>query len=684
MDFNKPQLPARQLKQTRYTISEYDKRLYSGPSSSYPHKAPRMTMDGTMRKHPPSPLPPSSHQHHQQPTQQSQSSHISQQQPSYQSHLSQHQPSQQSQTSQQHDNTQSQTRRITMGRKLPKAFLDSPEVKLFNSGGGMPRSTAKVRDTRDIRSVDFQRHAIRIIIEYLNKYQYGLATSKTLRGLSAKEFENIFKFLFLRLTSDYVFDRKFEDEFFDLLRTIRYPFVDSISPKSLYSIAAPHSLPRYLALLSWMVQSCSIVDRRRYKIQRRLEQEGIIDTTKGMSSTQMDRLFLDYSVAKYNAFMQGKDGQEVYDELKAVFRAINKSNIDRYNNILAEKEAVLNVSKTLDERLKTYDETQEKMKKIEERIAMYKDTITNHQQKIQRYTSNIQKIEADITYLTTAEQKLQKEMDETKALIKNPEVTDEEIKRLGKLQSDLDMDIDRRRQTLDKLRQSSWEMEMQVQRKRNDIERIVADYNELIKSTDILPPEGSGSAHLTETLVFNSNATSLEDMLYPQLGKDMISVMQQYSETLKESLTNLQKTDSQLQFEYQGKQEQLYQEQQEQKKSETTYTKRMQQLNLERKEAKEEIQKYTDSKDQISRASDKLKRDALVELVQARSEQRCTLLELDARKMNISSQKSSLEKQLNKIASEIDAISTYIPAKIDETMKEFDRLFPLDLDLDST
>ncbi|CAO3596322.1 unnamed protein product [Absidia cylindrospora] len=95
MDLNKPQLPGRQLKKARYTISEYDKRVYSGPSSLYPHKAPRMTMDGTMRKHlPSSPLPPSSHQ---QPTQQSQSSHTPQQKPSHQSQLSQHRPSQQSQ-----------------------------------------------------------------------------------------------------------------------------------------------------------------------------------------------------------------------------------------------------------------------------------------------------------------------------------------------------------------------------------------------------------------------------------------------------------------------------------------------------------------------------------------------------------------------------------------------------------
>ncbi|CAO3596323.1 unnamed protein product [Absidia cylindrospora] len=549
-----------------------------------------------------------------------------------------------------------------MGRKLPKAFLDSPDVKLFNSGGGVPRSTAKVRDTRDIRSVDFQRHAIRMIIEYLNKHQYGTITSKILRGLSAKEFENIFKFLILRLTSDYVFGHKFEDEFFDLLRTIRYPFIDSISPKSLYSIAAPHSLPRYLALLSWMVQSCSIVDRQRSKIQRHIDQEGIIDTTKGMSSAQMDRLFLDYSVAKYNAFMQGKDGQEVYDELKAVFRAINKSNIDRYNSILAEREDVLHVSKAIDERLKAYDETQEKMKEIEKHITVYKNSISRYQEKNQRTTSGNQRIEADLIDLANMEQRTIKEIDEIKASIKNPEVTDEEIKRLGKLQSDLDMDIDRRRQTLDKLRQSSWEMEMQVQQKRNDIERIVADYNVLIKTTDLLPPEGFGSAHLTETL----------------------SAVQQYSETLKESLTDLQKTESQLQFEYQGKQEQLYQEQQEQKKSEATYNKRMQQLTWERKEAKEEIQKYTDSKDQISRASDKLKRDALVELVQARSEQKCTQLELDARKMNITNQKSNLEKKLNKIASEIDSTTTYIPSRIDETMEEFDRLFPLDLDLDST
>lgn len=182
-------------------------------------------------------------------------------------------------------------------------------------------------DPRPIKDSEFQRRAIRTIIKYLTDNGYGPITPQTFRGLSYRTFQDIFKFLHQRVVPGHVYVKdKFEDEFIDILKSLRYPLADTISPKALYSIAAPHSYPVFLALLLWMTKLCQVAIARKGGglfteiFIMLLQEEAIMDNENdqendtGRQSLDNDEqadelslLFYDYTSATYSAFMDGAD-----------------------------------------------------------------------------------------------------------------------------------------------------------------------------------------------------------------------------------------------------------------------------------------------------------------------------------------------------------------------------------------
>ena len=70
-----------------------------------------------------------------------------------------------------------------------------------------------IKDPRPIRDKSWQGNAIRTLINFLVQAGYNQPISvKTLQAPSAKDFQNIFKFLYAQLDPKYVFQKKFEEE----------------------------------------------------------------------------------------------------------------------------------------------------------------------------------------------------------------------------------------------------------------------------------------------------------------------------------------------------------------------------------------------------------------------------------------------------------------------------------------
>ena len=83
---------------------------------------------------------------------------------------------------------------------------------------------------------------------------------QTLANITGREYRNIFQYLYSMLDPGYPFEphARFEDEFIQALKCIRYPFVGQVDPKWLAAPASMHSWPSLLGVLHWLTAMCKV------------------------------------------------------------------------------------------------------------------------------------------------------------------------------------------------------------------------------------------------------------------------------------------------------------------------------------------------------------------------------------------------------------------------------------------
>lgn len=121
-----------------------------------------------------------------------------------------------------------------------------------------PRSTIprsqNIPDDRPLRDRGFQSMMLKSVNSFLRDQGKDMA----LRGVtqpSVQEFRDIFFFIYNVVFED---DRqslggKVDEEVTELLRVVRYPWIDALSKLS-FSVIIPHVWPQLLGVLHWMVQ----------------------------------------------------------------------------------------------------------------------------------------------------------------------------------------------------------------------------------------------------------------------------------------------------------------------------------------------------------------------------------------------------------------------------------------------
>lgn len=167
-------------------------------------------------------------------------------------------------------------------------------------------SVTSSRDTRPLRDRNYQALISQIIYDYLldNKFEVDMRhplTQKTLKAPTQKDFVLIFQWLYKRLDPGYKFTKSIEHEVYFLLKTINYPFLESIN-KSQISAVGGQNWPNYLGMLHWLVElnmSLEVFDSKEYP-------EGESD------DTILDQIFIRYVSKSYKAFLNNEDDYSEY------------------------------------------------------------------------------------------------------------------------------------------------------------------------------------------------------------------------------------------------------------------------------------------------------------------------------------------------------------------------------------
>lgn len=135
---------------------------------------------------------------------------------------------------------------------------------VFASATGRPSmaplyGSSMPKDPRPVRSVVFQNECVKTVTTYLSRHKVQHALSRQ-NGPTQRDFQTLFRFLADQLLGPAFpwSQRKFEDDCIAILRDLQYPAFDSVGRTMLSAPGSSTHWPSVLAMLSWMVELCSV------------------------------------------------------------------------------------------------------------------------------------------------------------------------------------------------------------------------------------------------------------------------------------------------------------------------------------------------------------------------------------------------------------------------------------------
>nr|5TD8_A Chain A, Kinetochore protein NDC80 [Saccharomyces cerevisiae S288C] len=198
---------------------------------------------------------------------------------------------------------------------------------------------SNARDPRPLRDKNFQSAIQEEIYDYLKKNKFDIETNhpisiKFLKQPTQKGFIIIFKWLYLRLDPGYGFTKSIENEIYQILKNLRYPFLESIN-KSQISAVGGSNWHKFLGMLHWMVRTNIKLDMCLNKVDRSLINQNTQEITilsqplktldeqdqrQERYELMVEKLLIDYFTESYKSFLKLEDNYEPsMQELKLGF-----------------------------------------------------------------------------------------------------------------------------------------------------------------------------------------------------------------------------------------------------------------------------------------------------------------------------------------------------------------------------
>ena len=120
--------------------------------------------------------------------------------------------------------------------------------------GTAPSGSQATKDIRPLRDRQFQAKMRQDVVTWL--LDNGLNYSpQVLQQITSKDFRTIFQDLVKLLDPEWPFtEQKFEDQFVQSLRALRYPYLGQLDIRTLTTPGAMHTWPLLLGVLHWLAE----------------------------------------------------------------------------------------------------------------------------------------------------------------------------------------------------------------------------------------------------------------------------------------------------------------------------------------------------------------------------------------------------------------------------------------------
>ncbi|KAI8384697.1 HEC/Ndc80p family-domain-containing protein [Radiomyces spectabilis] len=536
----------------------------------------------------------------------------------------------------------------------PRLSVVSDTAKAYNNG--KPQAIAKLHhDPRNIKDPEFQRNATRTITDYLAEAGYGFLDKRALRDLTSKEFQNIFKFLQVRIMPTYTYRGRFEDELTEVLKMLRYPLAETINIKAMYPIAALHTLPTIIALLSWMCEACIVTERIA---------EELNDTNHGFSDGRsddrddrtmtglddMEELFCDFTVASYHAFMEGVDNRSpIREELQRFFETGMAENKEHAERLREANQKLQQTLQHVEKRGSPLAVLKKRREELESDMKKFEVYCENKEQRIKKYSDLNARVHKESEALEQILYATQADVERLKQEVQRQNVSEEEFDQLEAQHEEFEKHYTNLQARIQELRKTQWEKEMSLEKERSMVDHIVSEYNQLAYRTGLVPADARNANGCDFTLSFTADALKIKDSSSIHMLNDALKHMQVLSERYKEWIIEDTTKMQRLQEEAHHVEEQVSETQMNIVMLKEKLTKRSAVLEETREKARQENIRYNEDMDAAEQRIKQMRSQAAAQVIESQQRESQLQVEIKETQSRIDMERQKMVEKIERL-----------------------------------
>lgn len=318
------------------------------------------------------------------------------------------------------------------------------------------------RDPRPLRDRNFQNAIQQEIFDYLSQHRFELETNlpislKFLKQPTQKGFVIIFKWLYLRLDPGYVFLKSFEHEVYQVLKTLQYPYLETIN-KSQISAVGGSSWPKFLGMIHWLVRINLKLDQSLNKLDQNIINQNTQELTilnhplKSLDEQDqkqekyelmVEKLFIEYVIDSYKSFLKLEDDYSPYmEELQLGFNKFTHIIETDISNLGAQNEKLYVDCQERAKRNEKIGIATAKCKALKSDLTKFQNYVNTMESKSHEWPTKLEKMKHESSSKNEQIYQLEEKVHELKDILSRKGVSmasiDEKIKVRETINSELD------------------------------------------------------------------------------------------------------------------------------------------------------------------------------------------------------------------------------------------------------
>ncbi len=388
----------------------------------------------------------------------------------------------------------------------------------FGVGGSMFSNTmasaSQSKDPRPLRDKAHQAMMQEEIYEYLEINQFSVEMNhplkeKSLVNPTQKDFVVIFQWLYKRMDPGYRFTKAIEQEVYQLLKAIRYPYLESIN-KSQISAVGGRNWCIFLGLLHWMVQ-----------LNQSLEHAENMDYRTVEEGSFVNKLVAKYLLKSYKAFLMDEDHHfvEYYAEAEDEFNQYAQPKVEEIEQMEKENVELKEKYASLCRGTDILSALEKKGEALESDLVKFRAYINAYEKKKEKWSAVLSKIRDELDSSEAQKIELEKEKQHIESQIAAQGLTPGDIDKMNAERDKLAKALDSISVRIEEANRVVNEKDQKAQSTLDSLDRVIQKYNTgcyrigVIPSTSRNCPKGMNFEVYLENPLSEENLGQRPDVL---------------------------------------------------------------------------------------------------------------------------------------------------------------------------